>query len=489
MKNNLSFLANALIYGLGSTAGQLASFILLPLYTHYLTPADYGVLDILQRTGEIIVLLLLGNGIQTATFSFYCQAKSHEERQQTFSSIAIVLWGLLGVGAIAAFIIAPYLAPWLEIDNPNLVLLGIAVVLLGGGAALPMALMQARVEALAYVTVNLLMAVTRMTLIIVAVAVLGMGIWGVLWSSAVCSGIAVLILTLREVTRGVERPEPKLAADIVRFALPLLPAGLFGLILVSADRFFLLRYATPADVGTYSLGYKLAAAIPMLAIMPLWKVWSAKLYDYFKEPNAPRVVGRVISRILAARVFVGLGICLFSVEIVNLVAPVEYRAASQVITLLTVASILQLASNLFDSSLWVSRQTKWKPIIRASSAAVALVSYFIFVPSYGSMGAAIAVTAGYATQTWITFIVAQKISFVSYDWRAIYLGLTIAGAVFLAGQLIGIGIAATITKCIMWLSWPVLLWYLNVVNSEEKTWARRQCTRTLRFLSKFSPVP
>ena len=56
--------------------------MLLPLYTRYLTPGDYGILEILSRTGQFIGIVLMANGISTATFAFYCQAKSVEQRRR-----------------------------------------------------------------------------------------------------------------------------------------------------------------------------------------------------------------------------------------------------------------------------------------------------------------------------------------------------------------------------------------------------------------------
>lgn len=480
MSNKGSFLRNAFIYGLGGVAAQLVSALLLPLYTHYLTPADYGILDILERTGQIVTLLLLGNGIQMATFSFYCQAKTDEERQQTFASIGVVVWGILGAGLACGFLLAPLLAGWLGIDNPGLVLLGIAVVLLQGAVALPMAMMQARVDSIGFVTVNMFSAIARMAAIIVAVAVLGLGVWGVLGATALVGGVVSAFLTIREAARGFPRPDRKIAGAVVRFALPLLPAGIFGLMLNGADRFFLLGYAGPEDVGTYSLGSRLAVMIPMLATMPLWKVWAAKLYDYFDAADASQVVGRVVMRILAIRVFIGLGVCLFSAEIVRVIAPAAYGPASLVIPVLTVASTLQFAGNLFEGSFWARRQTKWKPFINALAAAVAAGTMFVLVPRFGSLGAAGALAVAYASNAVVTFCITQHIVYVTYDRYACFVALSTAVAIYLAGLWLGEGLLGITGKSILWISWPVLLWQLDILTQDEIAWGTWQLTRVRR---------
>lgn len=487
MSGNHSFLKNAVIYGLGGVAMQLASVVLLPLYTHYLSPADYGVLEILDRTGQIIVLLLLGNGVRMATFSFYCQANTPEERRQTFSSIAVVLWTILAIGALLSVALSPLLASALQIGNPLLVLLGIGVVLLQGLVALPLALMQARVESLSFVISNLLLAITRMTLIIVAVAWLGLGIWGVLGASSICLGLYAVVLTTREVVGGFSQPNYSTIVKILKFSVPLLPSGILALALTSADRFFLLNYTSAKEVGTYSFGYKIAVLIPLLVTTPLWKVWTAELYAHFKAPDASLSVGRVITRILAVRVFMGLGVCLFSREIVELLAPNEYQAATLVIPLLTVSSTLELATNLFEGSFWSEQKTKWKPIIMAFSAVTALISLWVLVPPMGSMGAAIAAVIAFGVHATITFFVTQRIFYVSYDRSAVLLSVGMATTLYLASEVLEVGAFDFFLKVGLWCSWPLLLWWLGLIQEEEKDWSRRQVGRMSRAARRFLP--
>ncbi len=489
MSNSRSFLSNALVYGFGAMAMQVASAVLLPLYTHYLSPADYGTLDILQRTGDVLVLLILGRGIQVATFSFYCQAKTPDARQHAFSAVAVVLWSLLTFGGLAAVVLSPLLASWLGIGSPALVTLGIAVVLLEGAVSLPLALMQARVDSFGFVTVNLLMAITRLTLIIVGVAVLGLGVWGVLGGTVICLGIFGISLTMREVARGFPRPSRTTAHNVLLFALPLLPTGLLGIGLSSADRFFLISYDGTAELGVYSLGYKLADVIPLLATMPLFKVWTAILYEVFGRPDATRAVGRYILRMVAVRVFIGLGVCLFSAELVTLVAPAEYRAAAYIIPLITVSSTLHFTSNLFEGSFWAKRQTKWKPFIMALSCVVAVLSFSILVPRFGSVGAAVSLAIAFTVHACVTFVVTQRVFFVAYDWRAVIIGTAAAVGLYGAAQLfVATGAAGILLKAGLWISWPALLWQLGVVDGDEEAWVRRQLAWSWRMAHRYLPA-
>jgi O-antigen/teichoic acid export membrane protein len=475
--NKRGFLSNAAIYGIGGAASQIATAILLPLYTHYLTPADFGVLELLQRTGSIVVLLLLGHGIQMATFSFYCQVETPRERQHVFSTMTLVIGFLLLLGGVGGALLSPGLAWVLEIDDPELVTFGIAVVLLEAFIALPMALLQARVESLRYVIANLLMAVCRMVLIIGCVVWLELGIWGVLTASAVTFTIFGIGLMLREVSSGFPPPDLSIARQVIHFALPLLPSGLMGLALAGADRYFLVAYSGAREVGIYALGAKLALMIPSMAITPLWKVWTAALYDYYAAPDATLRVGRIVLRILFAQCLLALGVCIFSSELVRLLAPASYAEAAVVVPLLTIAGTLQLANNLFEGAFWSQRNTQWKPLLMACSAGVAVVAFFLFVPRWGSLGAAAALALAYAAHASLTFAVTQRIFPVHYDYRSVAATIGLAIALYVATTFTGTSYAGLAVKSALWLIWPVLLWLLGIITDEEKQWCKRQVTR------------
>ena len=84
-----SFLRHALTYGGGTLLLQAASVLLLPLYTRYLSPAEFGVLDILNRLGEVLCICLMVNGISKAAVAFYRQAETEKDRARTAATLTL----------------------------------------------------------------------------------------------------------------------------------------------------------------------------------------------------------------------------------------------------------------------------------------------------------------------------------------------------------------------------------------------------------------
>lgn len=56
-------------YGVGIVATKVLSFLLLPLYTRFLSPADYGVIQLVQIEFEVISVVA-GARMAAGLFTF-----------------------------------------------------------------------------------------------------------------------------------------------------------------------------------------------------------------------------------------------------------------------------------------------------------------------------------------------------------------------------------------------------------------------------------
>src|SRR5689334_5972550 len=97
-----SFVKHAAVYGLASLLVQAGGFVLLPLYTHCLTPSDYGVLEVLGRMAETVGTCLMFGGFRQALLTFYQQSQGETERRRVVTTTLGLfgLTGLLGGGAM-----------------------------------------------------------------------------------------------------------------------------------------------------------------------------------------------------------------------------------------------------------------------------------------------------------------------------------------------------------------------------------------------------
>jgi len=79
------------IYLLGSLLARAVSFIMLPIYTRNLTPADYGVIELLSMIIDLVGLLL-SLRIGQSIYRYYFKYEDEAERKQVlFSAYATTM--------------------------------------------------------------------------------------------------------------------------------------------------------------------------------------------------------------------------------------------------------------------------------------------------------------------------------------------------------------------------------------------------------------
>jgi len=78
------------IYAVGVILNRAVSFLMLPVYTRYLLPADYGVMEILELTVDI-VSIVTGMGILQGLFKFYYEVENEKDRKGVVSTIFIMI--------------------------------------------------------------------------------------------------------------------------------------------------------------------------------------------------------------------------------------------------------------------------------------------------------------------------------------------------------------------------------------------------------------
>src|SRR5689334_9559085 len=90
-------------YSVALLASRALGLFLLPLYTRYLTPGDYGVLELLDLTVNLAGILI-GGRLGQALFYFYFSAGTEEEKDKCIS-MAFLCSLLLGCACAAIAVV------------------------------------------------------------------------------------------------------------------------------------------------------------------------------------------------------------------------------------------------------------------------------------------------------------------------------------------------------------------------------------------------
>lgn len=472
MSLSLRLARHSLVYGANILATQALGFLLIPIYTRAMPPGDYGALEILARTSEVLAIFVLA-GLRLAVVRFVQDPMFLRDRGKVVGSAAWITLGL-GLTFLGSLVFgADFVAAQL-LHNAGL---SWAVRLMAVGAfcdmmtVLPMSLLQADQKSMTFARFNLLRFGVGLTLNLLLVAWFHLGLRGILLSTIGSAGTLMLILQPRMWLWERPAPDAGLARQLLRFGLPFVPGGLFLFVLNNGDRYFLARLTTPAEVGLYALGYKLGMLVLYLFVEPVSMNWSAMMVEIHSRKDGPAVFSRTFTFIVVAYLCGGVALSLLAPMLLPLAVGPAYLAAGGLIPWVCLGYLFWACSLFFDTPFYLVRKTGVKPLLLGTAAVLNLSLYALLIPRYRMYGAASATIIAFAFFAALTWWFARRHVDIPYAWGRLTTALGLAGATALAGMLVPAppGWQQWALRAGLAAALPLILWRVTFSEAERVT--------------------
>lgn len=464
------FFKHSLIYGVGSVLPSMLGFLLLPIYTAFLSTADYGILaitEVVERLlGEVLIL-----GLGLAVQRFYYDYDDKDELARYLRTIWLFVTGL----SLAVTICLSY---WGSIISDQLfrelpfdpyIKTTLWIVFLSMSSTLPLVLFQVREKPAKYVSLVVSQFVVRVTLVIFFVVGLRAGALGYLQGrllAALLFFILFSVLMWRASKPGFSVPGLRRSLG---FGVPTTPHMVGGIVLNMSDRVFLERYASLADAGLYAVGYKFVSVLSF-AIVAVRNAWVPLFFSESKA-GAPRATfARTITNYITGLAFLALGVSLFARELVALITAPAYHQAYRVIPVLTAGYMFYAMYVVSAPGIMFEKKPQYLSVVTVCSAGANLLFNLLLVPRLGMMGAAVSGLVTYALMFLGTHFISTKLHPLGWENRRIALVFLTATGLFLTESLLGVALGrpSLLLKLGLWLSFPLILWAAGSFTADEK---------------------
>ena len=318
-------------YTASSVLSKLVAVVLLPIYTAYLSPADYGAAEVMLAS-LVAASILVRLGLIEALLRFYYLA-GEDPRRVVATSFAALLWTATAGAAVGLALAEPISEALLDRPDPELArlaVLGLWVLTLWEYA---LTLLRLDERARAYFNLTVLNVLATIPVTVWLVAVEDQGAAGILLGSF---GTGLLFLAWRlwrERRRLTFVPELSLLRRMIRFGLPTMPAELSLYSLSFIDRILIVRLAGLAEAGLYALAIKFAQGMNVLA-RGFQLAFPPLAYSIADDDEARRAYSLIVTWFAAVCAFFVAGLWLLARWIVDLLAAPEFFDAYEAIGLL-----------------------------------------------------------------------------------------------------------------------------------------------------------
>ncbi|MFQ5454155.1 MAG: lipopolysaccharide biosynthesis protein, partial [Candidatus Zixiibacteriota bacterium] len=92
------------VYGLGGFLTRAVGFLLLPFYTYYILPEEYGVMALVDLTGYILGVFITVQ-LSSGFMKYYYDCKSEEDKNRLIAStyLLVLLTGIIVLGILEVY--------------------------------------------------------------------------------------------------------------------------------------------------------------------------------------------------------------------------------------------------------------------------------------------------------------------------------------------------------------------------------------------------
>lgn len=385
------FLSHTATYAIGNITRRVVGFAMLPIYTRFLSPADYGVIGLLTFALAIFEPLF-GARLARAIPKFYFDALDGQSKRE-------VIWSAVSVSAVVSAISMSVLiafrvfgAEILFGDRKYAFALGVFAVNLLSRPLENAGMMYLRLKqhSRVFLAASLAKLILQIMLNVFLVVYLRRGVLGVVVSGVISSCIAGGALMTYTAVKEAPSFDWRIARRMVEYCWPLWLSGLAGLYIGSSGAIYLRAFDTLTNVGRLELGLRFATAVGLLVWSPFFQHWEPMSYQYYREKSSNWKFQVAFISSAALMFSVGLGVSIYSQPVIDLMAAKSFYPAAAVVPVLTVGFIMSSLTSFFDFSFLATGNTKIFSLCQYAMAVFITVAYMVLVPRFGLFGAAVA---------------------------------------------------------------------------------------------------
>ncbi len=437
--------SNTLIFAIGTFSSKLLSFFLTRLYTEFLTPEQYGVTDLIQQSGNLL-LPLVTLGIVNAVVRFGLEKGVRKQDVFTTGMLSLL------VGIILLLIASPFLGT-VELLSEHVWLLCLFV-FMSSLRSLCAQFVRAQSRVKLFAIDGILSTATTIgfnVLFLVALRNTAFGgVFGFIFSIICSDALSVIFLfTVAKLHqyirfRGIDFKQSR---AMLKYSIPLIPNTILWWITNVSDRYIVMANAAilgTAANGLYAAAYKIPSLIMLVSgiFMDAWQISA-----FTEEEGRDRFYTKVMSTYSSLLFVMASGVILCTRFVPHVLFAAEYYEAWRYIPLLVIAMAFTCMVNFLGSIYMVEKKSVRSLMTAALSAIVNIVLNLWWIPKFGINGAAAATLVCYL----LVFVIRlwDTRRYIRIQWDYVRL---IACTLILFAQT-----AILLLEVPLWLLWEALL--------------------------------
>ncbi len=381
---------NTIIIFIGKVCTQLISFLLLPLYTGYLTTKQFGVVDLIQTYVTLLVPLITLE-LEMSVFRWLIDARGKDKDTKTVISNNFFV---LGIGLTIFTILYIIVTCFWNIPYRWLILFDIIVCTCSGNF---LQIARGFGKTVDFAISCILTGVTTIISNIFLIVFCGMGSDGMIISMAVANLVCSLYLFFRLKLYNLidfGLINKKLIKEMNKYSIPLIPNGVSWWVVNVSDRTIISVVLGTAANGLYAVSNKFPTILnSLLGIFNL--SWSESAALHINAPDRDKFFSDVCNTITKLFTCLGVGMIACMPFVFPILVNAKFDGAYNYIPILVLGTIFNVVICLYSGVYIAKKLTVQVALTSVIGAVINILINLVFVKYIGLYAAALSTAISY----------------------------------------------------------------------------------------------
>ena len=434
MNTSLATSRDSLYFTIAGLLPFATSFLMLPIYTRYLSPEDYGVLSLINIFGMLVAQFMsmqLGSALPRFYFDFD-DAKLKILFSTLLFSILLVSTIVLCTIVVLGDDIVTFLFPKSKVSFYPYFLMSLLCFLLSQVSGLVQFLLVAQQQAGIVLKRTAIGMVVGISMGIVFVVYLDMGIYGAL-SASIIEATVLCLLNLWYARKWIAFIwDYELSLTALRYSWPIVPHALGNYIFMYSDRIILEKFVPISVIGIYAIADKFASILKTVvnstnnAFQPQFLRIGTK-----DRLAASEYYAKLLTKWFVYISIISLSMALFSEEVIRILTPEDFHEAYNIIPILVLGYLFRGIYNFTSAPIFLDKKTQLIPVVTLSTGAINVALNILLIPFWGIYAAAWVTTFSFFCAFLFSLWFSNREMPIAYEWMKLLIMLVFSIAAYL----------------------------------------------------------
>lgn len=385
---------NTLIFAIGSFSSKILAYLLVRLYTGCLSTSDYGTVDIISQTVNVIYPII--SFCMADAIIRFAMDNSYDQKKVFSTAIFATTAGL------ALFAV---LSPLLNLVDTfaDYAFLIFAYCYFSTFRQMAWSFVRAKGYVKLFAVDGIVATLNIVIFNLLFLLVFKMGVTGYILAIIISDGLSFIGLTIvGQLYKSIDMKyfSFNLLKDMLKYSAPLIPTYVLWWIISSSDRWFVIKMVGEQDNGIYAASYKIPGLLFMVTTL-FFQAWQMSAIENRAAKDVANFYKRIFSFYSSIIFIAGAGLILFVKPFTYLLVDNDpeknYIFAYHYTPILVVAMVFQCFCQFISGIYNAHNKTVNSLVTSLVAAVVNIVLNFFLIKRYGVYGAAIATLIAYFT--------------------------------------------------------------------------------------------